>query len=450
MTGDLEPMDGQLHDRTRTTALPEAPESLRAFAAGLAAQPPSVAIDRRQRRSRLWIALVPVAILVIGGLAVVAGSSLQKVPAVVTSPSPTTAVPTPRRTASPVAESSEPAVSSQPLPATPAGFRHVSVPGVEFDAPADWTDVTAWVPGDFEIRPAAWFIAGVDGCPGAAPTPAADATSVERCLSDAGGSAGSLQFTIADYVHALPVPEGKMQGNRTTIGGFPAWARQSDSGGSAAGPSSAPVPALTSGVWIVAGPNDSLYLLTAKFPSADGAKRQPEVDAALASLRFTGWTQPFPPAVDGLRHLDPGIGFSADYPADWRLYYPGAQTFGGDSVRAFLVTRPVDACFVVNACDGYMTGPSSMMIWFSIGGRVSVMNPPDWSKATVTIGGQPAVHKTQEDPSRPDLVTEMWRIKFGSSSMGVQAWIRGPKTQEFERQLAALIESLAVRPPAGY
>jgi hypothetical protein len=386
--------------------------------------------------------LVPAAVLIVAGLAIVGGLSNLSVPDVRPSAStvPASAATAPSAAASipalvnglPTQSPSMSPASMAPPPNTPTGFRHMAAPGIELDVPSDWEDVTAWGVGTYEIRNVAWLIDGVDGCPGAAPTAVPDATRVSPCLSSAGSDPGSITFNITEYVS--PLPGAPTHWNSTTLGVYPAWTRPDDGGD------------LVGRFWLVAMPADALYIVVVKFPRADVRTRQPELDVVMDSLRFTGWKPTPPPVVDGRVRFDAGLGFSFDYPADWHVYYPGTHSFGGGTTRMFLLSRPVDACFLT-PCDSYPAPPETMVLSFSIGGGLGT---PDWTQANSTIGSQPAIRSDETDPVKPDVVMHDWVVKYGSSKLGIEAWIRGPNADAFERQLERLIDSVEVNPPPVY
>jgi len=424
---DDDTTDVRLRDRARVTPLPEAPESLRAFAAGLADRPAAPT----RGRFRPWVVFIPAAILVFVGLAIVGGSSIVRVPAVIE--------PSPSASASLAAEPS--ALASH---VAPTGLRHISATSVEFDVPAGWVDATAYTPRTYDTRIVAWLVDGVADCPGGAPTPRPDDTALSApCLNAAGESSGTLSFVVMENLNPLPddVPKDATGDfGPTMIGGFRALERTTHGVG--------PGTDSSGSVWLIAGPDESEYQVMATYANADAATRQPQVGAVITSMQFKPARPTSPPEVAGLVHFDGGLGFTFDYPAGWRTYYPHVQTFGGNTVRVILATRPLGACYVAR-CDGYGVQPNTMALRFSIGSN-RIMSTPDWTKTKLKIGGQPAKVDTREDDTQPGVAIKSWEIKFGTTTLGVSAWIRGPDTGEFERQLAALIDSMVVQPPAGY
>lgn len=79
-------VDGRLRDELRGAPLPAAPDALRDYLAELNRQP---AAAHRRRRARLWVALVPLAAVLLGIIALMGGSSL--LPSPTTSPAVSTA-----------------------------------------------------------------------------------------------------------------------------------------------------------------------------------------------------------------------------------------------------------------------------------------------------------------------------------------------------------------------
>jgi hypothetical protein len=210
----------------------------------------------------------------------------------------------------------------------------------------------------------------------------------------------------------------------TTIGGYPAQMLRSGS----------------YTMWWVFGPQGHLYGIGVTFPDKDAATRQPEVDALLRSIRFTDWTPPPPPVVDGRYHYDVGIGVAFDYPTSWRVYYPAPYSYGG----LVLFSRPVTASDF-STRDPTPTGTMRVDITF-------VPNPaPDWATANTTVGGQPAIRTIEPHQSDASgTTTSEWTVKFGVGVVRIKAWINESGTDAFERQLDGLIESMDVNPPPSY
>jgi hypothetical protein len=327
------------------------------------------------------------------------------------------------------------AVSS---PVAPAGFRHIDGLGVAFDVPDDWVEVTSSEQADYYERWVASVVDGVAACPGSEPTAAPSRPSrPPDCTGQAGELPGTISFGIIEWLNPTPVPMiypvgtgGSVPGPRetvstTTIGGYPAQMLRSGS----------------STNWWVFGPQGHLYGMGVNFPPGDAATRQPQVDALLRSIRWTDWTPPPPPVVDGWYHFDVGVGVTFDYPKDWRVYYPMPYSYAG----WILSSRPFA---ISDLSSGIPTPTGTMRVDFTF----TPYPEPDWTKVNATVGGQPAIRTTGPNPlDGSGIVTSEWTIKFGLSGvLRVKAWIHEPGTDEFERQLDRLIRSMEVNPPASF
>ncbi len=332
-------------------------------------------------------------------------------------------------------EGPPPSPVSSPNPS--AGFRHIDVPGVAFDVPDDWVITTAGKPGDYFWRNVVSAIDGVPACPGPeSPATPLDPSSPPACISRAGELPGTLSFGISEWLNPTPVPmlypltSGTGGGGPaetpsvTTVGGYPAQILRS-------GPTT---------FWWVFGPQGHLYSVGVTFPSEDAATRQPQIDALLRSIRFTDWTPPPPPVIDGWYHYDVGIGVAFDYPTSWRVYYPAPYSYGG----MVLFSRPVTASDLMTR-DPTPTGTMRVDITFVAD------HEPDWTKVNTTVGGQPAI-RTIEPPQADASGTTIseWTVRFGVGVVRIKAWINESGTDAFERQLDRLIQSMDVNPPPSY
>jgi hypothetical protein len=295
--------------------------------------------------------------------------------------------------------------------------------------------VTAWEPRDYYKRNVVSVIDGVATCPGAEPTAAPlDPSRRPDCMGRAGNLPGTISFGISEWLNPLPIPMIYPIGtggagpretpSTTTVGGYPAQMIRSGSDTQ----------------WWVFGPHGHLYGMGVSFPAAGAATRQPQVDALLRSIRFTDWTPP-PPTVDnGWYHFDVGLGVSFDYPTSWRVYYPAPYSYAGWT----LFSRPLATSDISSRIA---TPAGTMRVDFSFLPYEKI----DWTTATTTVGGQPAIRSTEPAPSdAPDTATSEWTVKFGAHGViHVKAWSREPGSQDFDRQLDRLIESIELEPPAS-
>ncbi len=413
-------VDVRLHDGLRGVPLPAAPEALRDYIVELGQRPS--AAGRHRRGPLLLVALVPIAAILLGIIAVVGGSSPKPSP----NPSP-----------------SSPTASTSGTPTSPGyGFTR---PGFAFDPPSGWTDQTAAVsyPVMPEARVVGYFIRGMTICPqgfgSQPPTPAGCQTGATR--------PGTATLAITEVTHQYPWDLANLK--QSTIAGYPGVFRpQGD----------------TQSDWVIESPDGGLYELVLNSPKDEMAANVAVVSRALDSLHLTSWEQP-PTVVNGLIHEDPRRGFSFDYPAGWVHYYPADGGVGSSPVVTVASspllsscttdTRPVGSgASPAPVCESSGPPPGTIEMVFRIGGGVHP--EPDWSKANTTIGSQPAFGPTNGKPdySAGGLVSYGWEFRVqdplsqqDKTPVTITASLNGPGHPELLAAMNQLVDSIEITPP---
>lgn len=404
-------VDARLRDGLRGAPLPAAPEALRDYLAELGQQQSAA---HRRRRARLWVALVPLAAVLVGVIALMGGSSLQ--PSPISSPPPSTA-------------------STSGTPTSPgSGFAR---PGFAFDPPSGWTDQTAAVsfPVMPEVRVVGYLVRGMTSCPvgyaSLPPTPAGCEESPTRL-----GTATLAIVEMNDQYPWLPTTLGP----ETTMAGYPSVSTRGD--------------AETD--WFIQSPDGGIYHLTLNSPKDEMAANVAVVTQALDSLRLTTWEQA-PTIVNGLIPEDPGQGFSFDYPADWVRYYPTDNSMTDRAVVTVASSPLLPPCHSdtgsqasgappVAPCGTFTTPPGTIAIAFRIGGG---MTAPDWSKAKTTIGGQPAFDYGAWGPVNATSaeVGHSWGARLTDREvLGIDVSIRGPNIPALQAANDEVLQSLVITP----
>jgi hypothetical protein len=327
-----------------------------------------------------------------------------------------------------------PSPTIPPTPAIPAGYVPFEAPGIRFAHPRDWQPSTAHetYPDVLGMRVVGLFERGLTICPyteGVAPAP------TERqggCATEA-SAAGSLIVQIVEFERQLPTAGG--HGTPTTFAGYPGWI----------GPESGSEPAALAR-W-VSGPDDGLYFFWASVSREDLESVQAELDATLQTLRLSSWHEAAD-VSDGRVHVETNQGFSFDYPAGWAVYYPQhASTM--DHAVATVASRPLDPC-PNEACQRFTTPAGTVALEFRVGRGPS---EPDWTKATETIGGQPA--SIQHWGS--GMVTgadegHHWNVRLDADRnvLGIYASLRGPGLEAQREMMNEILSSVRIdAPPPG-
>jgi hypothetical protein len=413
-------LESKLREGLRATDLPAAPASLRLVIADLAALETS-----RPGRRRRGVILLAAAALVLSGLGasgLLTGALPQQRFA--------DAAPSTDHTPSAVTTTTPPLAA----PPIPAGFVPFEAPGVRFAHPADWEPSTAFdnYPDVLGQRVVGMFGRGLTICPnteGVFPVPTKPPGG---CATEA-SSPGSLVVQVVEFTRQLPTTDEF--GVATTYAGYPAWTRDDDGSD----------PATMS--WAVAGPDDGLYLFWTSVPREDIDEVRAEMEATLATLQLSSWQEPAE-VVDGRIHLETHQGFSFDYPAGWTVYHPNDASMMDHAVVT-VASQRLEAC-PTEACQRFTTPPGTVAIEFRIGRGP---NEPDWTRASETVGGQPA--SVQHWGS--DMVTgadegHQWNVRLDNDRkvLGIYASLRGPGlTRQLDAMNDILKSVIIDAPPPG-
>jgi hypothetical protein len=394
MTPDLEP---RLRDTLREIALPAAPPELRGYLDDLRARGGPDVMGQRGRREALLVAAIAALILLAVGTVLMTGSSGPVVPQLSPSPLP-----------------------SRDTATSAVGPRTFVAPGITFDYPVGWTDQSAAVeyPTVRGVRFVALIVRGMTVCPVRYDATGAPTPQPSTCES-AADRRGTAIVSILEYTH--PYPWLSLPGTETTIAGYSAWKQNATT-------------------WIIRGPDDGLYIVTLNAPSTDLASDGESIGTMLESLRLSAWETP-PVAVDGRLHEDPGRGFSFDYPAGWRRWYPPDVSMV-DSAVVTIASGPLARC-TTDRCQNYLTPPGTVAIQFRIGNGPT---PPDWSTAPTTIGGLPAF---KEDWGPVNAVGadegHTWSVRLTDPSvLGIYAGVRGPGLPELREAMNDVLDSIRI------
>ena len=405
-------LERQLRERLHSARLPDAPVSLRRrlddlFAADLPARP-------RRRRGYILLAAATLVVAGVGAAGILSGGRLdQRADAPINAPD-----------ASPVA-----ITTAEPSMIVPSGWVVFDAPGIRFAHPADWKPSDAFdnypkLPGQ---RVIATFARGVTPCPnteGVSPLP----TKPPGGCDAVARKHGTLIVYVMELVGQLP-PRPDAYGDPTMFAGYRAWTR---------GPYEQDDPALL--MWWVAGPDNGIYQVSASVPLDDVGDVRAEVGGALETLQLTSW-RPVPEAVGGWVHLDLD-GFSFDYPEGWVVYYPQDWWMTGSSVVT-VSSRPLKPPCDGDPCQRFTTPPDTVVVEFSIGAGPMA---PDWSKAPLTIGGQPAT-VTDWGPSNATSADEgkSWNVRFDDRrTLEIGASLSGPDLPAKRKVLADIIARVSV------
>lgn len=330
---------------------------------------------------------------------------------------------------------SAPAPAPTPSPPTssgpPVGFKRFEAPGITFDYPADWTDQTDVInyPARPQIRTVAVLGRGVTVCPEPDPKP----TPAPGCATDP-TEPGSMILTINEYPDQLPGTPFRFRGTETTIGGYPVW--------------EAPTPDLNQASvftqWAVQAPDRGVYLVGVNTPPIDAAAHKAEVLALLRTLQLSAWEAP-PTVIDGHVHLSLAEGFSFDYPAGWTLYYPSDNSMM-DTAIVTVASNPLLPPCAGDSCQRFTIPPDTVAVEFRAG---SGPNAPDWSKSTVTLGGQPASDFGAWGPSNATGadVGHSWGARLTDrETLGVYVSIRGPNIPSLQVASDDVLRGLLITP----
>jgi hypothetical protein len=313
-----------------------------------------------------------------------------------------------------------PSTSSGP----PAGFSRFEAPGISFDYPDGWTDQIAAesVPAVPEDRAVGYLARGMTVCLPGLTTPPPPPAACEMAPT----RPGTATLAIDEAPHRYPWWTLGAAGSAVTAG-YPSVSGQRD----------------TETDWSIESPDGGVYSFVLRYPKDEKAADIAVVARALESLKLTIWEQP-PTVVNGLIHEDAGYGFTFDYPAGWVVYYPmdaSTMDLGVVTVAsAPLLPPPCSG----NYCQGFSLPPGSIAIWFRIGGG---LNPPDWSKAPITIGGQPAFGPSKSGPQKGTGPDEgyYWSVRLtDSSALTINASLRGSGLPALRSEMNDLIASIRI------
>jgi len=322
---------------------------------------------------------------------------------------------------------STPSVS--PIPT--AGTSAFEAPGIAFEYPADWTDQTNAIQftAPLGMRYPALMAHGVTVCPvtydAAAPTPKPGSCDVAGARSP-----GSMFLAVYELLHQYPATASKA--SPATIAGYPVTESPLD-------------PAGASSTWAVRSPDGGVYDFVLSAPHADLGARREDVRALLATLRLTSWESP-PVVVDGHVRVDTRQGFSFDYRAGWSVYYPKDDSTT-DGAVVTVSSTPVQPPCVGDRCAGFTTPPGTVAVQFRIGRGPT---PPDWRKATTTIGGQPAFLENW-GPKNSAGADEghTWNVRMADGQvLGIYAALRGPDLPGLRKTLNELLATVQLSPQA--
>jgi hypothetical protein len=400
-------LDSEIGDHLRNLSLPPAPSGLRRYLNGL---PSDVQRSRLPFLGRRRYVIAIAAALVLLSLA--AGSVL--VPG--SAPAPTSPVGT------------QPEVTANP------NVRAFRAPGIGFEYPKAWVDQSSafasTTPGR---RLVALLTLGLPRCPATSVT-LVGPTQVPIPCNPIAAAPGTGRLFVTEEMDQLPGLH--FPGTLVTIAGYRVWQRGVSS---VAGQP-------TSVQWAIESPDRGIYHFSAEFPLADLAPRQAELEAMLASLRLSAWEPP-PPVFDEHVHLELGS-FSFDYPAGWTVYYPTDFSMVDVAVVTIASTPVLPPC--PSSCRGFTSPPGSIVIEFRIGGGVSA---PDWTKATATVGGQPAFRGDWGAENATGDEGHSWEVRLGGrggrATLGIEASLRGPNLPELRTEMDEVLASVRITPVAS-
>lgn len=404
MTDDLEP---RLHDSLRTAVLPEAPATLRDYLAGL----PTIERAPRTRafrRSQVFAAAVALVVVALGAGWLATGGIG---PAATATPSGT----------------NEPTASNSGSPATgPSGA--FSVPGISFDIPDGWSDQTSSIesPDYPGFRYVGLLARGMSFCHTVMYSTAPPTPKPTNCLEQA-DQAGSAALFITELTHQYPWPPPRSDLPSVADSPYPAWGPAMDS---------------TSPTWFVQSPDSSVYFMRLEAPPGEVDMRGAEITSMFASLQLSAW-EPAPEVVDGRIHVETQRGFSFDYPAGWTIYYP-QDTSMMDGAVVTVASGPLAPPCAGDSCQRFSTPPGTVAIEFREGNGPTA---PDWSKATTTVGGQPAFGPENWGPQNATGAEEghTWSARLADPSvLGIYASLRGPDLPALRAAMDDVLHSVRI------
>jgi hypothetical protein len=199
-------------------------------------------------------------------------------------------------------------------------------------------------------------------------------------------------------------------------------------------------------MWFVGGPDDSVYVVWVQAPSTEIDTVRREIDATLATLRLSSWQSP-PVAINGLIHVDTGVGFAFDYPADWTIYYPNDMSMM-DSAVVTVASGPLDPPCKGDNCQRFSTPPGTAVVEFRIG---SGLHQPDWSRADSEVGGQPAFTRHWDGPMATSADEgDQWDVRLDDERrvLGIYSSLTRPGIDDQREIVDRIIDSVRIDAPA--